>query len=420
MLRKFFNPALGALARLARSLDATMLFQSDLGVEVKYKVEPSFNVAAASGAGAKRFRLNGGGLSMAMAEIRSNERRADFRSSMPRYGSKNVAGGYSADLSVGSFDDLIEAVLRGTSQAALSITFATMTTVTTVADGIIAAAGDWRTQGLRVGQIFRATGLPDAANNSRNLRIVGLTALKITTAETLIVNAAADATGTIDVGKRIIQGDPIVKRSFTFEEYNSDVDESELFTGGKLASMGVSGGPDAMAIAEFGIVGADEQALLAAASPYFTAPTVPTGIGLTLADAVIRFGGADILTLSSAAFALDNQQGGQAVIGGRVTPEIFEGPAQLTGSITAIREDLGYVRKYLAETDLELLMLLTEPGAEPKPYLSFFLGRIKLGKPDKSLGGGNALMETVPFIGGNKDATTGYDDTMIQSQTSAT
>jgi hypothetical protein len=235
----------------------------------------------------------------------------------------------------------------------------------------------------------RRTGSALAANNGRNLRVSGVTAtlLTFTTSDGLpITGGAADATGSLDIQKRVIQGNPVVRRSFTFEEYGADMDETELFIGGRIATMRMSGGPDQMATVEFGIVGADEQALLPAASPYFTAPTVPSGIGLTLADAVIRFGGVDVAVLTSADFTLDNRQAGQAVIGGGVTPDVFEGRAAITGSVSAIRQDLGYVRKYLAETELELQLLFVEPEAEPKDYISVFIPRIKLGTPTKTLG----------------------------------
>jgi hypothetical protein len=245
-----------------------------------------------------------------------------------------------------------------------------------------------------------------------------VTASLITIAETL-TTGAADATGSIDIQKRLIQPPAVVRRSFTFEEYSQDVDETELFTGGRISRMALSGGPDSMAALEFGIVGADEQALLAASSPYFTAPTVSTATALTLADAVIRFSGEDVAVLTAMSTALDNRQAGQAVIGGRTTPDVFEGKSRGDGSVTAIRRDLAYVRKYLAETELELHVMLTQPEAEPKGFLSYFLGRIKLGQPTKELGGDNALLETLPFTAGKKVGVTGYDDTTALVTTSA-
>ncbi|HXH43302.1 MAG TPA: phage tail tube protein, partial [Bradyrhizobium sp.] len=116
-------------------------YQSGKNVTVAYKAETTFGIAAAGGAGAKRFRLNGGGLSLARATIAPNEIRSDLKTSMGRYGSRSVSGSFAGDLSVGTFDDLIEAALRGTWVATAVITAATFTTLTPGANTFTAAAG---------------------------------------------------------------------------------------------------------------------------------------------------------------------------------------------------------------------------------------------------------------------------------------
>lgn len=397
-----------------------MAFQGEQNVTVKYKAQSAFGTIAPAAGAPKKFRLNSGGLGLDRATIESNELRSDLQSTMGRYGSKNVSGGYQADASVGSFDDWIAAVLRGDWVAPLSITFATMTSVTTGANTIVAAAGSWITQGVRVGQVIRPTGLADAANNNRNLRVTGVTALIITVAETLIVNAVADTTGTIEILKRVTQPMVPVRRVYTIEEEQHDIDGSEVFSDARISSLRLAGGPDSMATFDFGVVGADGQVLEGAASPYFTDPaTSTTSLGLTLADASIRFAGSDILVASSLDLMIDNRQAGQAVIGGNVTPDIFEGSARVSGSISVIRKDLQNVARFLAETEVELHAMLIEPTAEPKQFISVFAGRIKLGRPTKSYGKGAAMIEVVPFMVGKKEGVVGYDETMVQFETSA-
>jgi hypothetical protein len=62
-----------------------------------------------------------------------------------------------------------------------------------------------------LGDVVRATGLPDTANN-RNLRIAGLNPQEITTAETLIANAVADTSCTLTwPGKRLINPATLLK-----------------------------------------------------------------------------------------------------------------------------------------------------------------------------------------------------------------
>ena len=73
----------------------------------------------------KVFRPNTGSINLTKEPIRSNENRRDGQMTRGRHGSRSVAGQYSGDLSLGSYDDLIEAVFRGTFEDALVIDDAT-------------------------------------------------------------------------------------------------------------------------------------------------------------------------------------------------------------------------------------------------------------------------------------------------------
>lgn len=398
-----------------------MAYQTGRNILVVAKVESTFNTPP-SAASADKFRPNGsGGLKLARAEIAPNEIRSDGMTSMPRLGSKSVAGSYSGDLSLGTFDKLIEAGMRGTIQAAVTVTQATagLTSITTTANAIVASAGSWITAGFRVGDVIRMTGHSTAANNNRNLRVTSVAALTLGIAETLIVDAVADTTFSIIIAKKITQPTVPVRRSFTFEEYEQDVDLSEQYTGCRISSIKVTGQPDGMCIIEFGIVGADLVALTTGTSPFYTSPTAYTSIALTLADATIRFGGVDVAVLTSFEFTFDLTAKGLPVIGSLVTPDIFENPAVLKGSVSMPRSDFTNLTRFTAETELELHVLAVEPESEPKDFCSWFLPRIKLTGVDKAIGADGAMIETLPFTGGPKENTTGYDTTMLAFATSA-
>jgi hypothetical protein len=222
--------------------------QSGRNILVAFKPEVVFNTPPAAG-GASRFRLNGSqGLKLNRAPIRSNEIRSDLKTTQPRLGSKSVTGGYAGDFSVGTFDALIEAALRGTFVAAVACTQATggLTSVTTQANSITATAGSWITAGVRVGDVLRFTNLSDAANNNKNLRVTSVTALVLGIAETLVVNAVADAAFNFTISKKVFQPAVPVGRSFTFEEYFTDIDLTKQATGVRVSSMKVTGQPDGM------------------------------------------------------------------------------------------------------------------------------------------------------------------------------
>lgn len=399
-----------------------MANQTGRNLLIAYKVESVFATPPAAG-GATRFRPNSGGIKLARANIAPGEIRSDGMTSMARLGSKSTSGGYVGDASVGTFDGLLEAALRGTYTAAVVITQATGTSVTATAGPpgtIVRAAGSWITDGVRVGDVVRlnATGGP-AGNNNRNLRVTGVSALTLTVAETLIVDATPRTTFTLTISKKLFQPSTPVRRSFTFEEYDIDVDLTEQAIGQRVSSLKVTGGPDGMCTFEFGLVGADINALTTGTSPFYTTPTLSTTIALTMADATIRFGGVDVLTLTAFELTYDLTAKTLPVIGSIITPDVFENPSVVSGSISGVRSDFTNLTRFTSETELELQVLMVEPESEPKDFISLFLPRIKLTGLDKSIGGDGAMIETMPFMAGPKEGTTGYDTTMISFSTSA-
>jgi hypothetical protein len=98
-----------------------MAYQSGRQIEVAYAVETTYGTLP-DATPAKVFRPNAGNLSLGIEPIRSNENRRDGMMTRGRHGTRSVTGQYSGDLSVGSYDDLIEAVLRGTSTRPLRST----------------------------------------------------------------------------------------------------------------------------------------------------------------------------------------------------------------------------------------------------------------------------------------------------------
>lgn len=397
-----------------------MAYQTQNNILIAYKPEVTFNVAV-SGASGYQFRPNsGGGLSMAQAVINSNEIRSDGKRSIGRYGSRSVTGGFAGDLSVSTFNPLIEASMRSTWVAPVAITNATMTSITTTTSTIVAAGGSWITQGVRVGDVVRLSGHSTAANNDKNLRVIGVTATTITVPTgDLVLDAVADTTFTLTIQRKVNQGATPVRRSFTFEEYEQDIDQSELYTGCRVSSLKITGNPDAMATIEFGIVGADMSPLATGSSPTFTSPTLTSTIGLTMVDATIRWGGSDVTVLTGFDVSLDMSAQGQPVIGSRVTPDIFEGTAAVSGNISGVRDSLTNVTRATAETELELHVLMVEPESEPKDFVHIFIPRLKIQVPSKGIGQSGAQVETMPFMTGTKGTATGYDDSMLTISTSA-
>jgi Phage tail tube protein len=170
-------------------------YQTGSNAQIAYKKQADRGVPA-NGAGASILRIAGGnGIKLAKQAIASAEIRKDGLSTRGRHGTQQITAAYNAEASLGALDTIIEAIMRGTWDSnVLSKTQADFTGLTTDVDGINLQSGNPIALGFRVGDVIRATGLPDAANNNRNIRIAALSTTKIFTAEPLTANAVADTT----------------------------------------------------------------------------------------------------------------------------------------------------------------------------------------------------------------------------------
>lgn len=398
-----------------------MAYQSGRNVAVSYAPEVTFGEKAAN-TPSKAFRPNSGGLTLAKEPIRSNEVRKDGMTTRGRHGSRSVTGSYAGDLSVGTFDDLIEAAFRGTFAPALTLTEATgplsSATLSVTANTIVASAGSWITAGLRVGDVIRLGAGFASANQNRNVRITGLTATTLTTAETLTVEAGPIAAYSLTRPKKLTQG--VVARSFSFEEHEIDIDGSELFKGVRVGSVQVQLQPNGMAILTFGLVGQDMEVLTGADAPYFTAPTETVTIGLTAVEAKVRLGDDDVMDVSSVDFTINLNASGVPVVGSVLTPDVFTNLATVEGTITALKQDVARSQQFLNEEELSLHLLFEEHESGAADFCSFFLGNLTLASATKGeIGQDNARTQSFTILTGVDERGGAFDRTIVKYQTSA-
>lgn len=394
-----------------------MSYQTGRNISVAYKAESTFGTLPAGNAGTV-FRANSGTLNLDKSPIRSGENRRDGMMTRGRHGYKKVQGGYTADLSVGTFDSLFEAVFRGTFDSPLSISNAEMTSITTTANSIVASAGSWLTQGVRVGDVVRLVNHSTAANNSRNLRVTRVTALEITVADTLTVDSSPDSAFTLTRSKKLTQG--TTSRSFSFEESEQDIDGSEIFTGVRIGSMRLQLQPNGMVTVTFNGVGKTMQAQDGSDSPYFVSPTATTSLGMTAVEAVIRLGSTDVVDLTALDITLDLKADGVNCVGTVVTPDVFTNLADVSMNLTTLRSDLSRVAQFLAEDVLTLHLLFTENESEPKDFISLFVPNFTFATSTKSeIGQDGPRTAQLSTLVGIKDDDSSYDSAMLVLQTSA-
>ena len=215
-----------------------MTLQSNVNVTLAYKAETTFGVAPTGDSGGQLIRRVSSSLALTKDAITSNEVRADQQISDIRHGTRRVGGGIESELSTESYDDFLEALLRGTWEDGVSIDEVDLTSVTATGSTFIFAAGDPVDLGLKVGDVVRFANLSVTANNAKNFRITGFGG---TSNRTVSVTPAPTAIGTADTeftvavqGKKLVNG--VEKRSFAIEQRMADIDLSELFTGVRIGA----------------------------------------------------------------------------------------------------------------------------------------------------------------------------------------
>jgi hypothetical protein len=292
-----------------------------------------------------------------------------------------------------------------------------LTSITTTANTIVASAGSFITAGLRVGDVITLAGVSDAANTGKLLRIVALTATVITVAETLVVNATPDTSFSIVRSKKLLQG--LTPKAFVFEENEADIDVSNLFTWCRVGSFEIRMEPNGEIIFTFNFTGRDMEIIDGAEAPYFTAPTETVSIAMTAVESVIRFGDEDVFDFTAATLGVNLNAAGTEVVGANKTPDVFTNLAQVTGSVTALRQDAVRQRKFWNEEQLSLHILAVD-SENPLDFCSLVLTNLTLGGGAPSdIGADGPRTESYDLLPGKDERGGAFDPTMIKYQTSA-
>jgi hypothetical protein len=274
--------------------------------------------------------------------------------------------------------------------------------------------------GFRVFDVIRLTNHSSAGNNNRNLRITALSATTITVAETLTVNAVADTSCEITrPGRPLTNPTSLIKRYYTIEEHELDIDGSEVFQDCVWSGAKFTMQPNGILQFEPSWTGTGVfQTVTGASAPIFTAPTQPTGVPLAVVDAVMRVGSTDVVDLTAFDLTIDIKPSVADVIASTTSPDVFTGIMDVSMNLTALRKDLQYVTDFAAETVYSLHLLAVENEADPSDFLSICVPNFTLGEVQKSAlsreGGPRTQTIQVPADLVGVDTQGGaFDQTMI-------
>lgn len=186
-------------------------------------------------------------------------------------------------------------------------------------------------------------------------------------------------------------------KSFSIEDYLSDIDQARLFTGMAVSSANFSIQPNQMVTTTFSMVGKDMT--VSATEKTIDAATVAQPFdaysgALTIGDN----GGSlsSIATVTSVEFSVDNALSPTFVVGSDSTPQLEYGRATIEGTITAYFEDLTLINRFINETESAFKVTVDDPTAANE--YGFFFPKVKFNGADAPLANPQSRLITLPFV----------------------
>jgi len=320
------------------------------------------------------------------AEILASQQRRDFR-----HGVHAVTGSLSGELSVGGYQLPFEGVLRaraaagGASTALTDVTIAS-SGVGTFAGTLTRAAGSWLTNGFKIGEVIRGTGV-GAGPNTQNLLVTNVTALVMTVRALNKVDIVAQASGSsvtfATAGKKIsIPQLGHTRDYFTIEHWFSDVAISEVFVDTIFSGATIGLPATGLATVEFPALG---LRMIPGLAEYFTTPAnAPIGPITAAVNGALIVNGVVAAIVTGMTITINgNNAAPGGVVGSNIDPDIFPGVIDVTGQVTALFSDATMRDLFINETECNLVGVFTGDNTASSGCIAFIMPRVKFNSADK-------------------------------------
>jgi len=362
--------------------------------QVGYKKESAFGVLAGSSS-AKLLRRVTANFNLTKETYESGEIRTDRQIADFRHGVRSAEGSLNGELSPASYADFIGSVVArdftvGVSSVGVSITITAVGNTYTVER----SAGDFLTNGYKVGTVIRLTGSSlSAANVDNNLLITSVTDTVLTV--TPVNGSALEEEGPIadvdiqTVGKTtFVPSTGHTDQSYTIEEWYSDIAQSEVFTGMKVNSVAVQLPATGLTTIDVGFAGKDMAQ--SGTTQYFSSPTAQGTNGIFAAvNGVMLIDGAPVALVTSADFTIDRATENATTVGSNSVADIFSGRIRVSGNLSVYFQDAAFRTYFDDEVPVSLVLVLTSDSSKDSDFVTFTLPKVKLGsftKDDGELG----------------------------------
>lgn len=351
-------------------------------------------------------------------EIRTDHQMVDFR-----HGVRSVEGSINGELSPGTYSDFIAAALARDFTA---ITGETGLTVDISDAGapiytITRSAGDFTASDLKVGQVVQLSGA-DAANNGKNLLIVAMTATVLSVivlnGGTLVNDLAATPVSITAPGKATyIPSTGHTDVSYTVEEWYNDIEQSEVTTGNKVNTVGISLPATGLVTANFAFMGKD--LVRAETTKFFTNPTAQgeDRVFASVSGALI-IDGVPVSLVTSLSININKNLTSEAVVGSNVKPTMEYGRILVDGEFSSMFSGKQFADAFRDEKEISLICALTTGTEDNAQFMTITLPRIKINSDTKN-DGEQSIVSSHSFQALKGNGANGFVASTIMLQDSA-
>lgn len=391
------------------------------GVNKKVAVKKETTWGTLAGAsGAKYLRRVTAGFNLKKETYESSEIRTDYQVADYRHGVRSAEGTLSGELSPGSYADFMAAVVA---KDFVTVSAITALTLSIAASGtlytVTRSAGDWIVDGVRVGDVIALSGGSlNVANVGNNIVVVAMTSTVLTvlctSSTALFVQAGiAGCTATIRGKTTLAPLTGHTDDSFTFEEWYSDIAQSEVYTGNKVGSMAVKLPATGLVTVDFNFMGKNLEQT--GTSQYFTSPTAAgtTGICAAVSGALI-VNGAAVAVVTSMDFTVERGLEAANVVGSNFAASVFTGRIKATGNMSVYFQDGVFRDLYNNETVASVVVALSTDSSKTADVITFTFPRVKLGSGSKNDGEMGTVQDSSFVALLNTDTTAGLPATTIK------
>lgn len=345
-------------------------------------------------------------LGLSKETLQSEEIRDDRQISDFRHGAYQVGGDINFEISFGSFDDLLEAVLMGEwSGKSANSAQGIMLTVNRANRTFTRATGSFVTDGFQVGQkIVMSNWAGDYAglNGLYTIETVSATVLKVaeptaTGTVPTLVDVASPQAGIKIIGYEGSLKAGVIRRSFTVERFFGDLAPSakpfHRFTGVEMNSMSLAIAANAMLTGTFSVVGSGMETGQTAITQS-TIRKASTTSPLDSFTGGLKEAGNTIAVITEIQLNLENGLESRFVVGRKQSIHPSVARSNCSGSVTAYFEDSTLLDKFINETESSIEFEM--PDGAGNKYV-FKLPRIKYGSGQPDVEGEGPIMLTMSF-----------------------